>query len=272
VRLALVSDVHANLEALEATLTDISARGVDRIVCLGDIVGYNTNPAECIALLREANALCIAGNHDRAVCGRIGTETFSDVAARAVAWTRARLCADNLGFLDRLPLKASVENELLLVHGALHVEDGCEVVRLDTEARRLESLAALARHPSGARLGAFGHTHRMGVYEYRDGEVQSRGESEIALREDAHYLLNPGSVGQSRSADPRATYMLLDTKRGTLTRRHVDYDASVPLAKTRKAGLAPPLWFLPPPIRDGVRQGLRAVGLLEPAKRLLRSL
>src|SRR5262249_34323072 len=99
VRLALISDVHANLEALEATLADIARRSADRIVCLGDIVGYNTNPAECIALLRQVRCPCLAGNHDRAVCGEITTETFSTVAARAVVWTRKRLGVDAIASL-----------------------------------------------------------------------------------------------------------------------------------------------------------------------------
>ena len=105
VKLALISDIHANLQALQATLDDIAAQSVDRIVCLGDIVGYNTNPGECIALIRRANCLCVAGNHDRAVSRQITTETFSNTAARAAAWTRERLSKDELAFLAGLPLK-----------------------------------------------------------------------------------------------------------------------------------------------------------------------
>src|SRR4051812_9332739 len=105
-RLAILSDIHANLEALQAVLRDISVQSVDRVVCLGDIVGYNTNPAECVALLRELDPLCIAGNHDRAVSGQITTEGFSGTAARAVAWTRRQLSADIIDFLGGLPLRA----------------------------------------------------------------------------------------------------------------------------------------------------------------------
>ena len=91
VRLALISDIHANLEALEATFYDIAERSIDRIVCLGDIVGYNSDAAACIALIRGADCVCVAGNHDLAVCGRITTRKFSSAAARAVAWTRAAI-------------------------------------------------------------------------------------------------------------------------------------------------------------------------------------
>lgn len=267
-KLALISDIHANLEALQATINEISAQAVDRIVCLGDIVGYNTNPAECITLLRQLDSLCIAGNHDRAVCGEITTETFSNTAARAVAWTNARLCADALHFLRSLPRKGNIQNTLLTVHGALHADDRCEIERLDNDERRLETFEALVTHPSGARICAFGHTHRVGIYEFRNGQARSWLEDEVFLRDDAHYLINPGTVGQPRTADRRATYMILDITRRIVTVRYVEYDASVPFAKTRKAGLAPPFSILPIPIRDLLKRGLRAFGLYEPVKRI----
>jgi len=268
VKLALISDIHANLEALQATLNEISVQSVDRIVCLGDIVGYNTNPAECIALLRQVDPLCIAGNHDRAVCGQITTETFSNAAARAVAWTRERLGTDALDFLGNLLLKANIQNKLLAVHGALHPDTGCETVRLDNDERRLLSFEALVAHPSGAQICAFGHTHRLGVYEFRSGQARLRSEDEVFLRDDAYYLINPGTVGQPRTADRRATYMVLDFARRIVTVRYVEYDASVPFAKTRKAGLAPPFSFLPVPVRDSLKCGLRALGLYESVKRI----
>src|SRR5215468_7488789 len=106
-KLAILSDVHANLEALRATLDDAAARGAERIACLGDIVGYNTDPDDCVALLRERVTICVAGNHDRAVAGLIGTEQFSRVAAKAVAWTQSRISAETRDWLARLPLKAT---------------------------------------------------------------------------------------------------------------------------------------------------------------------
>ncbi len=239
VKLALISDIHANLEALEATLADIGSQAVDRIVCLGDIVGYNTRPAECLALMRRENIECIAGNHDLAVCGLITTRDFSKTAKRAAEWTKTRLSADDLAFLRGLPLKAVISGELIAVHGALHPETGCESVRLDNDERRMLSFRALIAHPAGARICAFGHTHRAGVYELRDGIATLRPETEIALRGDAYYLINPGTLGEPRSRDHRATYMVLDLAQRTVTLRHVDYDASLPFVATRAAGLAP---------------------------------
>ena len=160
-----------HLEALEATFYDIAERSIDRIVCLGDIVGYNSDAAACIALIRGADCVCVAGNHDLAVCGRITTRNFSSAAARAVAWTRQQLCADDLDFLESLPPKANIGNRVIAVHGALHPETGCESVRLDNDKRRMQSFDALMTHPTGARICAFGHTHQAAVYELRGNLV-----------------------------------------------------------------------------------------------------
>lgn len=262
-RLAIISDIHANLEALRATLADISAARVDRIVCLGDIVGYNASPGDCIALLRDCGAHCVAGNHDRAVCGQIATGDFNAVAARAVSWTRRHLAPEALSFLAGLPATIAIEGHLVAVHGALHPETGCETVRLDTPERRLASLDALRGHPSGARICAFGHTHAVGIHEWRDGVARSIAGDRAGLRDDAYYLVNPGSVGQPRSPDRRATYLVLDTADRTVTVARVAYDASAARAKARKAGLLPPLPFLPEPVRGALRRVLRVMGLYE---------
>jgi predicted phosphodiesterase len=269
-KLAIVSDIHANLEALRAVSAEISAHAVDRIVCLGDLVGYNANPAECIAIIRRLDAICIAGNHDRAVTGQITTEGFSHTAARAVAWTRARLDTADLDYLRRLPLTASIEDQLVAVHGALHPETGCEIVRLETDELRRQSLAALIHHPSRARICAFGHTHRLGIFELDDGVVRECGGDQVPLRDGAYYLINPGSVGQPRTADRRASFLILDTANQVVTVHRVDYDAAAALAKTRRAGLMPAFSFLPAPMRDSLKWSVRAVGLSDVVKRIAR--
>jgi|SRR5579884_3738963 len=243
-RLALLSDIHANAAALQATLADIALQTVDRIVCLGDIVGYNKDAAACIAMVREADCLCVAGNHDLAVCGRITTRGFSAAAARSVAWTRRMLSAADLDYLSRLPLTAAVGGQLVAVHGALHPQTGRESVRLDNDDRRLLSLIALMAHPSGARICAFGHTHRVGVYEWCDDRIAvRRAEAEMQLRDDAYYLINPGTVGEPRLTERRATYMVLDLARRTVALRYVDYGGSRAIAAQRKLRLAPRFAF-----------------------------
>jgi predicted phosphodiesterase len=226
-RLALISDIHANLEALDATLTDIASQSVERIVCLGDIVGYNRDAAECIARIRSANCVCVAGNHDLAVCGRITTEQFSKAAARAAAWTREQLAQDDLDFLFKLPVKTVIAHELVAVHGALHPDENCESVRLDNDDHRLLSFIALMGHASGARICAFGHTHRAVIYEWRNDRAVVRPEKEVQLDDRAYYLINPGTVGEPRAFDRRASYMILDLALRTVTLRHVEYDTSL---------------------------------------------
>lgn len=267
-RLAIISDIHANLEALRAALAGISAEGVDRILCLGDIVGYHADPEECIALLRRSDAICVAGNHDRAVAGRIGTDGFSADAARGVAWTRERLSAEAIAFLAGLPSQACVGG-VLAVHGAPLAEGrGCETTRLDTCERRRQAFGALAAHPSGARVCAFGHTHRLGIHEFRGGVARTCAEDEVALRDDALYLVNPGTVGQPRTGERRATYIVLDTQDRAAAVRRVEYDEFPALEKARKAGLLPPH---PSPFRAAAGRALRRFGLHGPVKRLMRA-
>lgn len=266
-KLAIISDIHANLEALQATLQRISEQGVDRIVCLGDIVGYNANPAECISLLREFDVLCIAGNHDRAVSGHITTEGFSHAATRAVAWTRTQLSADAIEFLAGLPLKLRIDNHLVMVHGALHSRTGCELVRLvDDELRRL-SFRALAADPSGAHVCAFGNTHRVGIFELRNDEIRARTGDEVFLRDDAYYLINPGTVGRPLTADHRATYFLFDAARQVIGVHRVEYDAAASRAKSRAAGLLDRSSFLPSRVRTPLKWGLQALGVYDRMKR-----
>jgi predicted phosphodiesterase len=238
VRLALISDIHANFEALEATFYDIAERSIDRIVCLGDIVGYNNDAAACIALIRGADCVCVAGNHDLAVCGRITTRKFPSAAARAVARTRQQLSADDLDFLESLPLKANIGNRVIAVHGALHPEADCASVRLDTDKQRQMSFEALMIHPSGARICAYGHTHHAGVHEMRADRVVMHADAHVSLRDDAYYLINPGTIGEPRSAERRATYMVLDLGRRTVTTRYVEYQASAGFIAAHRPALA----------------------------------
>ncbi len=260
---AVVSDIHANLPALTAVLEAIAADGAQRIVCLGDMTGYHTQPDACVRLLREANALCVAGNHDRAIIGILPTEGFCPQAQQAVVWSRERLQPGTRDFLASLPLKRSVDGVLVAVHGALHPQVGCEWVRLDDDHKRAQSLDALAVHPSGARVCAFGHTHRPGVWERQAGAIRRVEGDTVTLRPDAWYLVNPGSVGEPRDDDPRASYLLFDPAARSVRFRRVVYDRSPVLAATRAAGLLPPqrLPWLGEPARGRLKRILRQWGL-----------
>lgn len=257
-RIALISDIHANLEALRATLLDVALLRVRRILCLGDIVGYHADPGACIALLRDAGATCIAGNHDRAVAGLRGTEGFSADAAHAVAWTRARLDEGDRAWLADLPSEHCIDGALLAVHGAPTLAGGCDMTRLDDPARRRAAFRVLARHPCRARICAVGHTHILGVHAW-DGTVERTLSGDtVALAPDALHILNPGAVGQPRDAEWRATWMLLDLACRTVTIRRVAYDRDSALAKARLAGLIPPRSRLRAALRRVRRLGQRA--------------
>lgn len=261
---AVISDIHANLPALNAVLQAIAAQGADRIVCLGDITGYHTEPAACVQRLREADALCVVGNHDRAVIGAIPPVGLSPEAQRAVVWTRERLQDDVREFLATLPLKRAIDGVLVAVHGALHPDTGCEWVRLDDDPKRALSLDALALHPSGARVCAFGHTHRPGVWERcADGAIRRVRGTTVTLRPDAWYLVNPGSVGEPRDQDLRASFLMLDMRAASVRFLRVPYDRPSVMARTRAAGLLPPprLPWLPAPLRAWLGQWLRRCGV-----------
>lgn len=260
---AVISDIHANLPALAAVLDAAAAARADRIVCLGDISGYHTQTAACVRLLQEAGALCVAGNHDRAVIGALGNEGFNRQAQRAVAWIRERLEDPARDFLAALPLKRSVDGVMVAVHGALHPQVGCEWVRLDDDTKRALSLDALVIHPGGARVCAFGHTHRPGVWERRAGEIRRLVGGTVTLRPDAWYLVNPGSVGEPRDEDPRASFLVFDSVACSIRFERVAYDRASVLAKSREAGLIPPqrLAWMPQPQRVWLKQRLRRWGV-----------
>jgi len=267
-KLAIISDIHANLEALQACLQVISEKNVDQIVVLGDVVGYNANPSECIALVKERGALCVAGNHDRAVAGLISTEEFSAKAAHAIRWTQRQLSPEAMAFLSMLPLEITLENYFVGVHGGLLAHGGCEITRLNSTERRKVSYEALISHRSGARICGFGNTHKVGIFEWRDGSETVLLDDEVQLRRDCYYLVNPGSVGQPRQEDRRATFLMFDTKDHAMTIRRVSYDFMRPVAKACDAGLLPFHSKLPPSIRRPVRRAANAIGLRPVGERL----
>jgi predicted phosphodiesterase len=251
-RYAIVSDIHANAEALQSTLAEISTQNIDCIICLGDIVGYNANPAQCIEMLRKLNVECVAGNHDRAATGQLSLEGFDYTAVKAIRWTRRHLSNEDLKYLRKLPVEISINHVLVAVHGALHPERGQETVRLDNDERRWLTFEALVAHPSRARICAFGHTHQLGIFEFRGGLVQKLEGNQIVLRDDGWYLINPGTIGQPRIADRRATFLVLDALDKKLTVHRVDYDSVVPFAKTRTIAILPIWSFLPKTVRESL--------------------
>jgi len=237
VRYAILSDVHANLEALTAVLDDVRAEGAPPIVCLGDLVGYHADPEACVDLLRAHGAVAVAGNHDRVAAGLAEPDGFGDAARRAILWTRARLSPEARAFLALLPLSRVVDGRFLLFHGALHPAPNADL-HLSRAARVRRSIQALEDGPWGVRLAFFGHTHRGVVHEARGGAVRSIEGQTMELTAGLTYLVNPGSVGQPRDGDPRAAYVIFDAGLGLLRFRRVPFDRDACLAKVARAGLA----------------------------------
>jgi predicted phosphodiesterase len=238
-RILVLSDLHANLTALDAALEAAAGRW-DRTVCLGDVVGYGPDPNEVTSKIRKLSTATIRGNHDKAVAELMDTDDFNPVAKAAVVWTRAQLSPDNLAWLSELPRGPLEADGLVLVHGAFQDED--EYVF--TPAQALEGLL-----DSSSAVTFFGHTHHQGGFAYLDSQIEllqirPRHEDEFAaLRLDSgkRYLLNPGSVGQPRDGDPRAGFAIADTDARIVEFWRVPYDISIVQERMRAAHLPEPL-------------------------------
>jgi predicted phosphodiesterase len=233
-RYAIISDLHANLEALTAVLEKIDAEGANRIICLGDLVGYYANPNECIKILHERNIKCIAGNHDRAAIGVKEPSQFAEAAKRAIFWTRSKLTTDSARFLSSLPLSEVIDGRFLIVHAALHPEPN-EDLRLTTKSEAAKSFNVLIR--SGVNICFFGHTHHSIVYEYRNCMLSEINQDRVKLDISAYYMINPGSVGQSRDRDPKAAFLIFDADQQVVQFYRVAYDRAACYRKAEMAGL-----------------------------------
>ncbi len=240
-RVLLLSDLHANLQATEAVLDDAARGGWDRALVLGDLVGYGADPIAVLDIVRALeHATVIRGNHDKVAAGIDDASTFNIVARQAAEWTASLLDADRAAYLRALP-KGPVPIDGLglsaaICHGAPFDED-YYVFDADDAARGFAA--------SDAAVVFFGHTHvQIAFREMRQGvrsAVTPLDEDTIALAGGARTLVNPGSVGQPRDGDPRAAYAVLDTAAGVLSLRRVVYDISEAQRRIRAAGLHPHL-------------------------------
>jgi predicted phosphodiesterase len=227
-RIAVLSDIHANLPALDAVLDDAGA--LDAIWHLGDVVGYGPDPDGVVDRLRAVGAVGVRGNHDAAACGGTEIDWFNPDARRAMEWTRAAISPATAAWLGELPERRT-EHGSALVHGSLR-EPLWEYITSASVARA--NLALLE-----ARLGLHGHTH-VPVAWLDDGGrlevVRPRRGSSLELR-GRPALVNPGSVGQPRDGDPDASYTILDPEAGTMTWHRVAYDVPGVQRAMRAAGL-----------------------------------
>ncbi len=229
-RVAVVSDIHSNLHALEAVLAAIDAEAPDELWCLGDLVGYGPRPNECCAAVAERADVCLAGNHDLAVRGTIDLEEFGGEAAVAASWTRDVLSSEAQELLDRLEPTGAAHG-VALYHGSAR-DPIWEYVLTDASAVATLELA-------DSPLVLVGHSHVALQIALSGDELEGAlapAGTEVDV-DGVRALLNPGSVGQPRDEDPRAAYLLLDLDARRASFRRVEYDVARTQREIRDAGL-----------------------------------
>ncbi len=234
-RIAVLSDIHANLIALEAVMTEVDALSPDAVWCLGDTVGYGPEPQACAELMRERAAVCLAGNHDLAVVGKLPLDDFNSVAAEAAIWQRDHIKPEIVEWLSALPGKTEVD-EITLAHGSPR-DPVWEYITM-------EEIAGANIDHFQTQLCLVGHSHQAIGWRLAEsgwwgwGRVQ-RTElppaKRLSLGEEDRWILNPGSVGQPRDGDPRASFALLDTETGTWTWYRIEYDIDAAAAAIHDA-------------------------------------
>lgn len=230
-RYAVVSDVHANLEALEVVLADVGARRPDAVICLGDFVGYGPDPVACVERLRGGLAAAVVGNHDQAALERTDIEVFNPFARAAILWTRGQLTDDVRAYLGELPREVR-RPAFLAVHGS--PRDPTDEYLFDAAGARMsfESVEF--------RLGLVGHTHVPGVFVDDGDRVTAHPltpDDVLELRAAHRYIINVGSVGQPRDGDARASYLWLDEGNARAQLIRLAYPFERTQEKMRAAGL-----------------------------------
>ena len=225
---AIIADIHGNLEAFQVVLEDIRAQHVDHTVCLGDVVGYNANPKECLQIVREMNLPCVKGNHDEYCSTESPLDGFNPHAAQAVHWTRDQLSAEEKQWLRDLKFTRMVSN-FTMVHSTLDAPDRWGYV--------FDKLAAAASFPyQNTQMCFFGHTH-VPVAFMRDTMVRGGTYSKFKVDPSKKYFINVGAVGQPRDNNPKCAYVIYDMAAQTIELRRLDYDIEAAQAKILAAGL-----------------------------------
>jgi predicted phosphodiesterase len=230
-KVAVVSDIHANRHAFEATLDAVAASEASELWCLGDLVGYGAEPDACVELAREHAAVCLGGNHDMAVTGELPLDEFSRGAAVAAEWTREVIDPENLAFLRTLSPQGTED-----AVGLYHASPRDPVWEYVLSAL----LAELCLNAQDHRICLIGHSHVALSFARQEGELATGEPRRQGTRLDVsegEWLLNPGSVGQPRDGDPRASWLLLDLDEMDATFHRADYDIAGAAAAIRAARL-----------------------------------
>jgi predicted phosphodiesterase len=235
----VLGDIHGNREALEAVLAALDVRGVDRIACVGDLVGYNADPDACVDILRGRDAIAIAGNHDLIGAGLLGWDRCSNKAMHSLKRTRRSISPRTAEYLRALPSHHVLEERVLLTHGGVR-----DVQQYMTQLKHVtENLSYLHADFPGIRICFFGHTHEQRVFEVVDGAVRDVPPSIVDLSIHREYFVNPGSVDASRKREHKfAEYMVFDSDALTLDFARVAYDEARTESRAAAAGYRIDAW------------------------------
>lgn len=228
-RYGIFSDIHSNLEALNAALEVYKKERIERYLCIGDIISYGTDHSQCIRIVRELEANVVAGNHEWGVCAKSKLENFTDIAQEALLWTNLTLREEERNFLDSLPLVYEEEN-FILVHGSLDSPEDFNYLNNEEDADM--SFALLKK-----QVCFVGHTHRPGVFIERERELFFKPLKVLELEDNKRYIVNVGSIGQPRDRDCRASLVIYDSDTKIIELKRVGYDFRLTQEKIIKSGL-----------------------------------
>ncbi len=227
-RIALFGDIHANLEALNTVLEDAEKRKCTHYVCLGDVVGYNANPHECVKIVQSLECPVVKGNHDEQAAINDSLEGFNPLAEEALNWTRNHLTPEDRKWLNELKMVRQVR-DFTIVHATLDTPH-----RWGYVFNQLDAAASFTYQTTGVCF--FGHTHAPRAY-IRDAAIMSVALDKITFESGKKYFINIGSVGQPRDGDWRAAYVIYDVEPNTIELRRLEYDLPTAQKKILAAGL-----------------------------------
>jgi len=249
-KIALISDIHGNLEALSSVIDEILREGIDSIINLGDTVGYGADPDKCLDILiflcgeeiplsiefqekiKTFKGKCIkrvAGNHDWGVLNKLPKDWFNDMAVKALVWTESRLSQRHINFLNELPLFERF-NETLIVHSSPIKPE--EFYYITNSSHAYHSLRS-----TDDKIIFVGHTHIPGIFILKDDEITGGWNYEYEIADNERLLVNVGSVGQPRDSDPRASFAIYDTETNRVRIVRIEYDIDKAANKIKNAGI-----------------------------------
>ena len=228
-RIAIISDIHSNIIALQAVMADIKTRSVGKIVCLGDIVGYGPAPNECVETIKQNADICLMGNHDWAVLGKEDLAYFNSFAREAVIWSQKQLSQESENFLRALPF-FKVEGECTYVHSSpFEPQTWTYIINKNDAQFQFEHLKT--------QLCFVGHTHVAGIFQKTDQKFNFLIDEKISIGEGEKLIINVGSIGQPRDFDDRSSYGILDLENKTFEFHRVMYDIKSTQSSMEKFGL-----------------------------------